>query len=97
MLNDMDTSKGPKLRKVDQIKHTINVGDARPIKQSPYRVPITKKEIIDAEVEKMLFQEVIRPSMSPWSSPIVLVTGQDGSTRFFIDYRKVSALTKKDA
>ena len=38
LLNDMDISKGPKLGKVDQIKHTINVGDARPIKQSPYRV-----------------------------------------------------------
>ena len=97
LLNDMDISKGPKLGKVDQIKHTINVGDARPIKQSPYRVPVAKKEIIDNEVEKMLVQEVIRPSMSPWSSPIVLVAKQDGSTRFCIDYRKVNAVTKKDA
>ena len=45
----------------------------------------------------MLVQEVIRQSMSPWSSPIVLVAKQDGSTRFCIDYCKVNAVTKKDA
>ena len=52
LLNDMDISKGPKLGKVDQIKHTINVGDARPIKQSPYRVPVTKKKLLIKRLRK---------------------------------------------
>eukprot|EP00112_Aurelia_sp_Birch-Aquarium-sp1_P022168 Seg6151.1 transcript_id=Seg6151.1/GoldUCD/mRNA.D3Y31 product="Retrovirus-related Pol polyprotein from transposon 297" protein_id=Seg6151.1/GoldUCD/D3Y31 len=54
-----------------------------------------KREIIDQEVEKMLVKEVISPSVSPWSSPIVLVAKPDGSTRFCIDYR--DNVTKKDA
>ena len=45
----------------------------------------------------MLVKEVIRPSVSPWSSPIVPVTKPDGCTRFCIDFRKVNSVTKKDA
>ena len=42
-------------------------------------------------------KDVIKPSHSPWSSPIILVRKKDGSTRFCIDFRKVNSITKKDA
>ncbi|KAL5505465.1 hypothetical protein EMCRGX_G006900 [Ephydatia muelleri] len=48
-------------------------------------------------LEDMLKKDVIRPSNSPWLSPIILVQKKDGSTRFCIDYRKVNAVTRKDA
>ena len=96
-IDDVGLTAEPVLGKVTCVKHRIDVGDAHPIKQAPYRVPETKKQIIDEEVEKMLVKEVIRPSDSPWSSPIVLDTKLDGSTRFCIDFRKVNSLTKKDA
>lgn len=42
-------------------------------------------------------EDVIEPSNSPWAAPIVLVKKRDGTTRFYVDYRKLNSVTKKDA
>eukprot|EP00731_Ephydatia_muelleri_P033860 Em0040g10a len=52
---------------------------------------------MNEEVRKMLSRGVIRPSSSPWSSPVVMVRKKNGSWRFCIDYRKLNAVTHQDA
>ena len=55
------------------VEHTIDVGNNAPINQHPYRCSGAPRQIIEEQVLKMLEQKIIRPSRSPWSSPIVLV------------------------
>ncbi|CAG2194873.1 unnamed protein product [Mytilus edulis] len=82
----------------DLIKHKNKYRDATPIKQNPRRLPLAKQEVADREVQRMLDIGVIEPSISPWSSPIVLVPKKNDPTsvRFCIDYRRINNLTKKD-
>ena len=79
------------------MKMTIDTGDARPIKQRPYRVPLTKRKFIEDTVEEMIAEGIVRPSTSPWASPITLQPKKDGTIRFCVDYRQLNAVTKKDA
>jgi len=45
----------------------------------------------------MLETEIIEPSYSEWSNPIVMVKKSNGKYRFCLDFRKVNSLSKKDA
>lgn len=77
--------------------HRIDTGDAAPLKQPARRVPPARAQEMEQLVEEMTLDEVIEPSMSPWSSPVVLVRKKDGKWRFCVDYRKLNHLTKKDS
>ena len=84
------------LGRTSVIKHAIET-QALPIKQPLRRLPIALRDVVKSEVQTMLDKEVIRPSRSAWSSPIVLVQKKDKSWRFCIDFRRVNSVTEKDA
>ena len=80
---EMDSSE---LGHSNVVQHVINTGDSVPIKQHPYRTPIVQRERIAQLIEQMEEQGIVKPSRSPWASPVVLVPKKDGSTCFCVDY-----------
>ncbi|CAM4676289.1 unnamed protein product [Lepidochelys kempii] len=76
--------------------HSIDTGNAHPIRVHPYRVSPQAKTAIEREIQDMLQMGVIRPSESAWASPVVLVPKPDGEIRFCVDYRKLNAVTRPD-
>lgn len=78
--------------------HRINLfKDTPPVKVRPYRYPFAKKDAIEAIVQQMLNEGIIRPSSSPFSAPVILVKKEDGTWRFCTDYRALNAVTIKDS
>ena len=86
-----------KFGKTNKIKHRINTQGAEPVKQPGRRWPFHKREEVWGMLSDMLKRGVIEESHSPWASPIVVVQKKDGTSWFCVDFRRVNALTKKDA
>jgi len=45
----------------------------------------------------MIKAGVVEPSISPWTSNLVVVKKKDGSLRYCVDYRKINSVTRRDA
>lgn len=90
------TNMGDELGCTTLVEHEIKTS-SRPIKQRYYPVSPVMQDHIDRELDSLLEQGIVEPSTSPWSSPILLVKKKDNSYRFCVDYRKLNAVTEKDA
>ena len=78
-------------------KHRIELTDRTPIKQKYRRIPPHLFEAVKTEIQKMLENGVIRPSISPYSSPLSIAIKKDGTPRICLDLRKINNITKNDA
>ncbi|UYV67597.1 hypothetical protein LAZ67_5001331 [Cordylochernes scorpioides] len=62
----------------------------------PYRIPYSDYPEIKYQIEKMLENEIIEPSNSPYAAPVTLARKRDGSKRFCVDFRKLNELMTVD-
>ena len=93
---DIIAEKTSELGKATGIRHRIDTGTSAPIFIPPRRIARSTQHIIQQNVEEMLLHKIIRPSESPYSSPVVLVDKKSGEKRFCVDYRKLNSVTKKN-
>ncbi|KAK7116800.1 hypothetical protein V1264_002415 [Littorina saxatilis] len=81
----------------DLVQHVVRIPEGAVVNVKQYPLPFESQKVVEEEVKKMLDLDVIEPSISPFSSPIVLVKKKDGSTRFCIDFRHLNKITEFDA
>ncbi|XP_063350112.1 thy-1 membrane glycoprotein [Pelmatolapia mariae] len=79
------------------MQHSIPTGNAAPVRERYRQIPPKLYQEVKSLIQGMLDANIIVPSCSPWASPIVLVRKKDGTLRFCVDYRKLNAVTHKDA
>ena len=80
--------------KTELLEHDIKLSTAEPVRSKGYPLPYKTREIMESEIDEIIELGVIEPSISPYSSPIVLVPKKDGSVRFCIDFRKLNKVTE---
>lgn len=79
------------------VEHKIRLKTDTPIKQRYYPRNPAMQSVINEEIDRMLAEDIIEPSTSPWSSPLVLIKKPTGKYRVCVDLRRVNQCSEKDA
>ena len=77
--------------------HRIDlIPSTTPPNKPPYRVSLPQQEEIMAQVNELVEKGMVKPSSSPFCSPVLLVQKKDGSYRMCVDYRALNKKTIKN-
>ncbi|GFX02753.1 retrovirus-related Pol polyprotein from transposon opus [Trichonephila clavipes] len=77
------------------VHHIITTGP--PVTARPRRLHPKLYDAVNVEFEFLLAQGIIRPSKSPWSSPLHVVPKSDSTVRPVGDYRQLNSVTELDS
>jgi len=72
------------------------VSGTSPISIAPYRMSASELGELKKQLEELLEKQFIRPTISLWGAPVLLVKKKDGSMRLCVDYRQLNKVTIKN-
>ena len=82
-----------RLGRTDLIEYQIDIDRRHPIHVAQFPVSPQQRTDIIKQAKTMLDQDIIEPSRSPWSSPIILLKKSEskgGGFRFVTDFRQIN-------
>ncbi|WJZ82022.1 hypothetical protein VitviT2T_001820 [Vitis vinifera] len=87
----------PGLPPEKKVEFTIDLAPkTTPISKAPYRMAPMELKELKIQLQELLDKGFIRPSVSPWGTPVLFVKKKDGSMRLCIDYRKLNKVTVRN-
>lgn len=83
------------------VKGEIRTYNNEPVYSRPYPYPMCLKDEVDSQIKQLLEDGIIRPSRSPYNSPVWVVPKKEDASkqkkyRMVIDYRKLNSVTVPD-
>lgn len=85
----------PEKRDAD-LKINLIPGSVPPTK-APYRMSTAELEELKKQLDKLLRNGFIKPSLSPYGAPVLFVRKKTGELRMCIDYRALNKITIKNS
>jgi len=101
--SDIFHLEGDPLTYTTEIEHEIiTKTNSSSVNIRPYRLPEKHKIEVNHQIQEMLNQEIIRPSVSQWNAPLLVVPKKTDASgkpklRVVIDFRKLNDLTIGDS
>ena len=68
----------------------------KPVAMAPYRMSAFELSELKKQLEELLDKKFVRPSVSQWGDPVLLVKKKDGSMRLSVDYRLLNKVKIKN-
>jgi hypothetical protein len=79
------------------IQHSIEIIGEKPKRCGSRPLNPTMRKELETQLQKMLKNDLIQPSTSEYSCPVVLVKKKCGAIRFCCDFRQLNDATRKDS
>jgi hypothetical protein len=67
-----------------------------PMSNTPYKMGTPELKELQMQLEEILENGYILPSVSPWEAPIIFVKKKDGTLRMCIDFKELNKVTIKN-
>ena len=95
--DDIISKNSGDIGKTMLVEMEIDTGNHPPIASKPYTLPLKHYDWVQKEIETLERAGIIERSISPWASPVVIVSkksapGEPPKRRMCVDYRRINKL-----